>query len=164
MAATYTPIATVTLSSSQQSITLDNIPSTYTHLRLKAVTQATTSGISVQFRLNGDTGNNYNDMNITGNGTNATSSVYSGNNYCNFTWGGAIATGSNWGTNFLDIINYNSGYNKVMISRSGSITNGTSFATHSWSSGSVVNSIYIQTYSDAFSAGSTFTLYGIKAA
>ena len=72
MAITYEPIATTTLGSAQASVSFSSF-SGYTDLVLVCV--ATTASddqfLSVQF--NGDTGSNYSNTYMTGNGSTATS-------------------------------------------------------------------------------------------
>jgi hypothetical protein len=59
MPATYTPISTTTISgSSTSTVTISNIPSTFTDLVVVFGNFQGTSSYSFSLRFNGDTGNN----------------------------------------------------------------------------------------------------------
>ena len=71
--ATYTPIATTTLGSATGAVTFSSIPSIYTDIVL--VCNDIRNGAAVTaIQLNGDTGTNYSQTLVAGNGTSAVSS------------------------------------------------------------------------------------------
>ena len=110
-AATYTPIATTTLGSATGSYTFSSIPQTYTDLVV--VAQATISvaaGSVVQF--NGDTGNNYSYTYISGDGSSASSSRVTNNNYIQT--GGFQSNGTN-GAMITNILNYSNMFPTLLI-------------------------------------------------
>ena len=74
MPATYEPIASTTVSAAAD-VTFSSIPGTYTDL-VFIYSGTATSGPHL-FQFNGDTGTNYSDTHLLGNGTAATSSRYS---------------------------------------------------------------------------------------
>lgn len=162
MAATYDPIATQTLGSSATSVTFSSIPSTYTDLVLVYSAQNNASSANVTtMRFNGDTGTNYSDTYMYGNGTSAATGRDTNQSVMS---AGDIpgTTGSTWSANIINVMNYsNTTTNKTAIMRHN--TNGVTVASVGlWRSTSAINSITL--IANTFSAGSTFSLFGIKAA
>ena len=72
MPATYEPIATTTLASAQSSITFNSF-SGYTDLVLVSNWASANSTAFLNIQFNGDTGNNYSETEIRGDGTSASS-------------------------------------------------------------------------------------------
>lgn len=168
MASTYTPIATTTLSSAANSYTFSSIPSTYTDLVLITNTTAAANA-NLYFRVNGDSGTNYSFTILNGDGTNGNSARSSNNTQGTATWTGATMNNA-WTGGIIHFMNYsNTTTNKTFMSRYGGYSStGGSFETtevvNLWRSTAAINSITIQSLSPNYSIGSTFTLYGIKAA
>jgi hypothetical protein len=159
---TYTPIATQTVSSVATSVTFSSIPSTYTDLVLICNT-VTALGVDIlDLVFNSDTGSNYSSTQISGNGSAASSTRYSNTS--------AMLIGltdSNSNTNISHIMNYsNTTTYKTVLNRANAPTSGLARAEVGlWRSTSAINQILIRSdSSNAISAGSTFTLYGIAAA
>ena len=117
MAATYEPIATTTLGSSQGTITFSSIPSTYTDLVI-VMNYSNGSSEYPSLQFNGDTGNNYSWRDLGGNGTSAVS--YSGSNVASIPFlGYAVAGSTNFGNVIAHINNYaNTTTYKTVIGRS----------------------------------------------
>jgi hypothetical protein len=165
MPSTYDRITTQTLGSAQTDVTLSSIPATYTDLIL-VINAGSSAGADANFRLNGDTGSNYSRTILTGNGTAATSSrtsnaVVGRLNFNAYPNGGAGDT-----IIIAHFMNYsNTTTNKTVISRASNAGLGTDAVVNLWRNTSAINSILVLSTSAAtFIAGSTFTLYGIKAA
>ena len=163
MATTYEPIATTTLSSAAASYTFSSIPSTYTDLVLVINNLHTTNAIDGWFRLNGDTATNYSRTNLNGDGTSATS----GRN-TSVAYGYGILVTNTFSTNILNFLNYsNTTTYKTILMRSNN-TSASGYAATTvdlWrATPAAINSIQIGAVSGNYDIGSTFTLYGIKAA
>lgn len=161
MALTYEPIQTTTLTSAQGIVTFSSIPSTYTDL-VVIITglQSTSSVLDFGIRFNSDSGSNYSDTNIEGNGSTATSGRNS-----NHTQGKLAYFGSTtWvGTLRVNIMNYtNTTTNKTVISRYDIPANQLGAAVNLWRSTAAINSVSFLMTSGNIASGSTFTLYGIK--
>jgi hypothetical protein len=161
MPATYEPIATNTLGSNAASVTFSSIPSTYTDLVLVLNTITSTSSEYMTVTINSDTGSNYSRMNVSGNGT----VVSSGRSSNETVWYIAVET---YGTNSLKFnsithfMNYsNTTTNKTFLSRASHTDLGTDAVVGLWRNTSAINTIKVNSN---FATGSTFTLYGIKAA
>ena len=156
---TYTPIYTTTLGSAQSSVTLNSF-SGYTDLILIASGTVGTDG-AVRFQFNGDTGSNYSSTLLYGNGSSAISVRGS-----NETTGSGGRLGTVVSTSILQFMNYsNSTTYKTVISRGNSSNAIVATQVSLWRSTSAITSILVKPESAAnFDAGSTFTLYGIKAA
>lgn len=163
MPATYEPIATTTISgSSTNSVTFSSIPSTYTDLVLIFSGQFSAEGYLV-YQFNGDTGNNYSETQIRAN-TSGASSGWATNRV--FTFTGATAASNSQFNCITSFQNYsNSTTNKTLLSRANSLTREVGSAVGLWRNTSAITSIRAyELTTNNFVAGSTLTLYGIKAA
>lgn len=164
MAATYTPIASVTLGTTTATVTFSSIPQTYTDLVIsyEGTSAATNGGL----RFNSDTASNYSFQRFFGEGAGG---VASADGAINATYAG-IMIGSTGRTNAVaNIMNYsNTTTYKSTISTG--LTNSAdatkynvSFLTGNWRSTSAITSVSVLSNSGNFSVGSTFNLYGILA-
>ena len=163
MAATYTPIATQTLGSATASVTFSSIAGTYTDLVL-IINSNIPSGASGDGYLtfNGDSGTNYSYTQIYGNGTTATSNRgTSQTNIRAFT--AASATQS---TAIINILSYaNTSTYKTVVGRNNDPSAIAVAVVGLWRNTAAITSLTLSNQAGAnFGAGSTFTLYGIKAA
>jgi hypothetical protein len=169
MTSTYEMIATTTLGSSTQTVTLSSIPATYTDLVLVCSIKGDAASMSVVFRVNGDSGSNYSATYLEGTGSSASSARVSSQTQIPLS--ASISYNStNFGTQIIQAINYsNTTTNKTFIQRfnsaSGGSFPGTGTSVGLWRSTSAINQLdLISTASGQnFVSGSTFTLYGIKA-
>jgi len=162
---TYTPIATTTLGSDTATYTFSSIPSSYTDLVLIMSARTVISDSAIYCQLNGDTGTNYSNTQLLGNGSVANSSRQSSVNQMRI--GNYISSASNtYGVVIANFQNYsNSTTNKTVISRAGAAGGGLVAEVSLWRSTAAINSILLGEESGGnFRSGSTFTLYGISAA
>ncbi len=157
---TMTPIATQTIASNVSSVTFSSIPQTYTDLVLicYAISNTGTNDIGITF--NGDTGSNYSRTFMGGNG----SSAYSGRNTSvTVGYGMFFSTAGVQGN--INIMNYsNATTYKTMMIRAGQAADSTAAAVDLWRSTAAISSVTLTAMANSIAAGSTFTLYGIKAA
>jgi hypothetical protein len=164
---TYEPIATTTLSAVSSSVTLSSIPSTYTDLRAIVYLKSTgTSDYGLRGYINGDTGSNYSETNLQGYGSSAVSSQLSDQPQASYTFTYGF---SNEGALFtFDFMNYtNTNTFKTFLVRNSNVQGSSGSVDASvqlWRSTSAISSLNFFPASNEFAAGSTFTLYGIKAA
>jgi hypothetical protein len=173
MPKTYEPIATYTIASAINTYTFSSIPSTYTDLKLVVNNAAISGGTdnNLTFRLNGDTGSNYSMTNV---GARALSTTpFSGRQSTtsgNINWYTAIGTQA--GIAVADFMNYSNTTTFKTILVNGRVNEGN--ATYSgvevlvnlWrATPAAITSLTLFTVSgNNFANGTTFTLYGIKAA
>lgn len=171
MASTYEPITTTTLGSAQSSVTLGSggtIPSTYTDLILVAqVKTVTYNGVDINVRVgNGsiDAGANYSTTAMYGNGSSASSSRTSSATYFSVD-NLSIMNTSEWTITTLHFQNYsNTTTYKTVLARTSKAGTGVSASVNLWRSTSAIDTIRFLCGADNYASGSTFTLYGIKAA
>jgi hypothetical protein len=162
MPATYEPIATTTLGSAQATVTLSSIPATYTDLILVFRFDKSAADTGSRFTVNNDTGSNYSTTDVRGNGTAASSGRDSTQTFGRYFRGLANTAADN--IVIMQFMNYsNTTTYKTILTRANN-ANGTEANVNLWQSTSAINRIDIITASGTYSAGSTFTLYGIKAA
>lgn len=166
MAATYEPIATATATGSQTAILFTGISQAYTDLVI--VVQATESGADGMVMQVGngsiDTGNNYSFTVLRSNDSAASS--YRVANYNGAQIGVVNSTISSM---IVHLQNYsNTNTYKTMLTRCSNTTwtnNNVYTSVNLWRSTSAINQIQFTNGSNAnHGAGSTFTIYGIKAA
>ena len=158
--ATYTPIATQTLGSSTGSVSFTSIPQTYTDLVLVAATPTTGSGADYYLRFNSDSGSNYSDTRIIGDGSSAAS--YRSSNQTQAIVGTIYPQQGNI---INHIMNYsNATTYKTVLSRGNYAGYLTQANATLWRSTAAITSVYVFAQSGNFATGSTFTLYGISSA
>lgn len=162
---TYEKIATQTLTSGNPNITFSNISSAFTDLVLIGSLQTESAG-AVRARFNGDTGTNYEIMyQSTTSSPGAIQGAFdTAVNGFYLSWHGA-SPATSWCGLVWHIFNYsNTSTYKSALNRFGG-ANEASFHVHNWKSTNAINQIDIINASGVnYIAGSTLTLYGIKAA
>jgi hypothetical protein len=159
MASTYEPIATQTLGSAAASVTFSSISSAYTDLVLICNFKLSVSNQTLNLQFNSDTGTNYSNTSIYGEGTAAASSRST-----SATSASAAYYGSDQTNTIHSIMNYsNATTYKTILSRENTNTYVIARA-QLWRSTSAITSMVISTTSGTINSGSTFTLYGIKSA
>lgn len=164
MAATYEPIATTTVSGTSTTSVTFNSFSGYTDL-IAVVNAGWNSGSDYQaFLLNGDTvwTSSYSSTWLDGDGSSARSGRYTNNGYGLMVPDPYDTTLNNH--TILHFMNYaNTTTYKTILARNNNGLSGTSVSLYR--STSAITSINFRGISStAWKAGSTFTLYGIKAA
>ena len=158
MAATYEPIATQTLTSSQSSVSFTSIPSTYTDLVLVFNGEGTTDD-NVVFRFNSDSGSNYSNTRLSNNGNTPESAGFSNDTWIRYDYRNYLSTARN--TTIYYLMNYsNTNTYKTVLIRNNKGASAIDAAIGLWRSTSAISSIYLGA---PYASGSTFTLYGIKA-
>lgn len=169
MALTYDSIATTTLGSAAASYTFTGISGAYTDLVLIANARSTraTADDSFYLRVNSDTASNYSYTELKGNGTSATSAR--GSSHPAFYAAQNIAAASQPSGVFTPILlNFNNYSNsttyKTILSRNNFAAGEVSAEVGLWRSTSAITSIQVYCAIGNLETGSTFTLYGIKAA
>jgi hypothetical protein len=162
---TYTPLANLTLSSAQSSVTFASLPTSgYRDLVISMNVNTTATGTSlVWYRLNGDSGANYYRQEMR---ANSSSQTASGDTQQSVGFIGTM-NGTTIGSNRYTPINLNwldyrqTDKHKNVLGRfSGANAIVGAFISR-WQNTSAITSILIQADSGSFGAGSTFALYGI---
>jgi hypothetical protein len=159
---TYFPIATTTLGSAAASVTFSSIAGTYTDLVIVINgAYASSDDGSPGLRFNSDTGSNYSETLIDGDGSSASSARDS--NATSAILGSMSATIS---TSIINVMNYaNTTTYKTSISRGNNSANRVRAYVALWRNTAAITSIQIITNGAInFATGSTFTLYGIASA
>ena len=157
---TYTPIASVTLSSAQSSVTFSGIPQTYTDLVLVISGNVNTSG-TVDIRVGNntvDSGSNYSRTYLYGNGTSAISVR---NSNLTETYN-TVGTGTVVGNGTIHFMNYsNTTTNKTFLQRGNDSSLLTVATVSLWRSTSAINIITITGNTNNLNSGTTLNLYGV---
>jgi hypothetical protein len=161
MPSTYTPIATATVSgTSTTSITFSGIASTYTDLILQGNAATISGANSSLVTINADNSAIYSVTYLEGNGSSASSSILTGTGYVYGPSGG-----TSFGTYQFTFPNYsNTNIFKTALARGGPANSSTSAWINLYRSTSAITSLKFEIFGTTLIAGTTMSLYGIKAA
>lgn len=170
MAATYTLIASNTLSSSAASVTFSAIPNTYTDLVLKWSVRGTTSAASVimNININGTALSQSSRTELRGDGATASSARNSGSvtNWISRYADAASATANTFANGEIYIPNYAGSANKVSNVFNANENNSTTAYIETLAqllqNTAAITSIALSMNSGNIDSGSSFFLYGIK--
>lgn len=169
MASTYTPIATTTLGSASATLEFTGISGSYTDLILVASNIVPSTGMDITMQVNSDTGSNYSTTSLNGDGTTARSGRVSSQSKAYVSDYQVGVGGTNPSMFIVNLMNYsNATTYKTFLSRAAiqgaSSTGETNANVSLWRSTSAITSLKLSTSSGTMGVGSTFTLYGVKAA
>jgi len=168
MAITYESIATTTATTASPAVTFSSIPQTFTDLILVVSIRAnsTPTSFGTGIRFNSDTGSNYSRTVLYGSGSSAVS--FRDSSQTRIFYSAGSTTANQFNVIRLNISDYsNTTTYKTVIGRNDDNSDVTSMSAASWRSTNAITSITITPFDDnstGFATGSTFTLYGIKAA
>jgi len=169
----YESIATVTVGAGgSSSISFSSIPSTYKHLQIRAIGRQSgaNTGYAAQLRVNGNSGSNYTQHRLRGNGTTATAAAYTAQTSISIGgWPAANSSASIFGTIIIDILDYTD-TNKYKTIRylQGTDQNSATDSNIFFDSGfmfantNAITQIDIIPDGTSFVQYSQFALYGIK--
>jgi hypothetical protein len=168
----YESISTVTLGSAASTITFSSIPSTYQHLQLRGVVQASTASAleDCTIRINSDTtSSNYYTHRLWGTGASAASQGFAGGGGY-YLYQGVIPANSStniFGALVIDILDYaNTNKNTTTRTLSGVDLNGSgqvALCSGLWLNTAAVNTVTVSIPAGTnFNQYSQFALYGIK--
>lgn len=170
----YESIATTTVGAGGTStITFSSIPSTYKHLEIRSLgANSATNNQYVKLQFNSDTGANYAEHHLSGNGSTVTAGGNPSYNNGGFYWGMGLpgtALSNVFGAGVTTILDY-ANTNKYKTVRSldgfdGNGSGGVEIVSSLWQSTSAITSITLTVNgSNNFAQYSSFALYGIKGA
>lgn len=168
----FESIATVTGTGSSSTITFSSIPSGFRHLQIRGIAQSASSGTdgAMRLQINSDTGTNYSEHYLQGDGSTVSSFGTANNSYIyvarpirNSSYPSTV------GVFIIDILNYTSTSQfKTIRSLSGNDINGAGLLIqHSgnWRSTSAITSISLYDPSSInYTTNTIVALYGIKEA
>lgn len=160
---TYVALDKVTVGTAVSTVTFSSINQGYTDLVVVCNLIASSSTTcSILTTVNGDSGSNYSNTVLTGNGSSASSGRDSSVAFGNV----GYLTSANPTVNIVQYMNYsNATTYKTFLNRSNDISFGTRAGVSLWRNTAAITSITFANNGGVnFAAGSTFSLYGIKAA
>ena len=167
--ATYTPIATQTLASNTATITFSSIPQTYTDLII-AINSGGSVNLDFDMQFNGDSGSssgtNYSGTGLGGTGSSVYPSSIANSNAIRLDQTGYMTT-TVVANAIAHIMNYsNTTTYKTVLAHTNNANAGTGITVGLWRNTAAVNQIAFSNFGGGatYITGSTFTLYGIKAA
>jgi hypothetical protein len=165
IASTYEPIATYTATGTISNYTFSSIPSTYTDLKLVISPFISTGIDDVRIRFNGDTATNYSAVLVRGSGSATVTALDNNATYIGWLDYANSSTTTDMSLSIIDIMSYtNTSVYKTVLSKHGLPAAFVTATVGLWRSTAAINSITIIGGAASITSGSTFTLYGIKAA
>lgn len=163
----WTPLANITLTGTQTTVTFSSISGSYRDLILVgANVLSSTNNEHMQFRINSDSGANYNMVTARGDGSSTASSSSSNTTEANF--GTFVMPNTTSPSNFvLHFLDYSAtDKHKTVLARSDNANStfpGASMTAIRWASTSAITSITLRFQSTAtYAVGSSFALYGVS--
>ena len=100
----YESIATFSATGSETTFTFTSIPNTYQHLQLRAIFQRNGgTQLDVGIRFNSDTGSNYSQHYLSGDGSTASASGAASSSYVSIGVGPGTSTSNMFGVSIIDI-------------------------------------------------------------
>tara|TARA_R110000822_G_scaffold231076_1_gene363134 strand:+ start:1027 stop:1524 length:498 start_codon:yes stop_codon:yes gene_type:complete len=161
---TYEPIATTTLGTATNSYTFTSISGSYTDLVLVVRGQFASGTDYPVYQFNSDTTNSYSETTLRGEGTTAQSSRAANRAFT--TTNSYGATTSQPFMFYSHIMNYSNTHSyKTLLTRWSNSAVEVAALVGLWRKTNAITSIKVYGLTgNTFAVGSTFTLYGIKAA
>ncbi len=166
------PIAMVNIGTNTSTITFNSIPDTYKHLQLRGImrTSRTAGNDLLSMRFNNDSGGNYSDHALGGDGSTAYTDKNVSASFINVQRSSSNFNGSNiFGVYVIDILDYTStSKNKTTRALGGYDANGSGeiyLNSGLWrNSSTAINRIdlILPSYTTNFTQYSQFALYGIN--
>jgi hypothetical protein len=162
------PISYTQIASTSSGVSFNVLPTWAKDLRIVIQSRNTGTNGAMNIYFNGDVGSgNYSTTFFQGDGTSATSSRNSSQNYFTPTMS-AISTdvAGIFTTLTVDILNWQSSNFKTILWRYAGDKNGsgtTRLDVSLWRSTAAITAFNFSPSANAFDAGSTFSMYGIKA-
>lgn len=160
---TYIPLANITLGSAASTVTFTSINQTYRDLILVATGNVTSSN-NAGFRLNNDSGANYEFDSLNGDGFSS---------YGNGGESTAISMGINaWNTtaenqrtiSIVHFMDYTQAKRKMVLMRTDRPNNYVELRSACWKNNAAISTITVLPFGGTtFTATSTFALYGVTA-
>jgi hypothetical protein len=171
-AGAYELIATQLITANTADLTFASIPQTYKHLQIRYVARGNNNVTNLRFRLNSDSGTNYSNHSLFGNG----SGVFSDNDTnstsmqtTEFAHDGVLA--NVFGPGVFDFLDYSSASKNTTMrglagqdSANGDLTPRIRLRSAVWRNTAAVTSLTVFTDSGTgrFVSGSRFSLYGLR--
>ncbi len=168
MPSTYEKIQTTTIGTATATVDFTSIPGTYTDLVIIMNAGVTSGADSAYMRFNSDTGNNYNIAELYGTGSTAAAQSDHVRSNIIITFSNDVGGPTITQAATINIMSYaQTTYHKCVIMNSGTPSNssypGVSYFGNVWNNTGAITAVRIYT-ANTFVSGSTFSLYGIKAA
>lgn len=167
MAVTYEPIASTTLGSDSASASFSSIVGTYTDLILIAniiTTRGSGTSESIYLTVNSDTGSNYSATALRGNGS-AASSYRESSTTAIYLGEAGITSATDYALFRISLMSYaNTSVNKTVLSEFAHPGSFVGRHVGLWRSTSAITSVSLRTNTNNIKAGSSLSLFGVKAA
>lgn len=157
---TYDLLDSQVLSTSAASVTFSSIPATYRDLVL-VVEVSASSASAIVLRINSDTGNNYSNVRMGGNGSTTVSSTQTTSFFSASSYG---TVGTDKSTVIWRLLDYSAtDKHKSALCRFDRASTGVTATASRWANTAAITALELNTLGNPdFAIGSTFYLYGIS--
>lgn len=164
MAFTYEPIQTTTLGSNTQEVSLTSIPSTYTDFRVVINAKFTSTTGNCVVRVNSDSGSNYCFQRLTGSGS-AAAAARGDSQSSLLNMFDLENPNTNYRVSTFDFLGYtNTSIHRGVLSEVATDDYVKGYVSYWMNTSSAITSVSFSVGPAYFVSGSTFTVYGVKAA
>lgn len=158
---TYTLLNQITLAASSSIITFSNIPQNFEDLVLVSSLSVST-GTTIFYRFNGDSGTNYNTIAMTGAQGQARSQASANRNDINVSWYVGLAANEQV-NGILQIFDYPEIDKHKPILQRMNQTGEVAATAGRWANTAAITSVSVIPNVGTLNTGSTFSLYGVFA-
>jgi hypothetical protein len=161
------PLGEFTLASTQATVEFTNIPQTYRNLQIRGIMRNNDSvNASTMIQVNSDTGNNYANHGLSGDGASASSYAVTSTNSGALSISTISGSGSNtFGVAIYDLLEYkNTNTYKTIRCLTGADNNGSGtlrLTSGVWQNTNAITSIQIKPTAGSWVANTQFALYGV---
>jgi hypothetical protein len=163
----YESIATANGTGASGVITFSSIPSIYQHLQIRWIDKSSGSGSYNFLNFNSDTGSNYANHYLYGDGADDLAGADTTQTKINLYGSLVTSSAANvYAAHVVDILDYaNTNKYKTVRALGGQDSNGSGvifLSSGLWQSTAAINSLTITANTDNFTTASQFALYGLK--
>jgi hypothetical protein len=168
MPGSYESIATVSVGAGgASSVTFSSIPSTYSHLQIRAIAKSSSTGTYWFMRFNSDTATNYSVHELYGTGTSALAYGAANTTSVEIYYSIETSTASNvFAASVIDILDYGNTNKFKTVRKLGGTENnsagGIDISSGAWRSTNAITSISFTPNTGNFAQYSYFALYGVN--
>lgn len=158
----WTPLANTTVSSSTTTITFSAISGSYRDLVFVYSSPTQTAQVRPLIRFNSDSGANYNEIRMVGNGSATSSAAFSGSH---FDATGFFASYNSQFTVLGQVLDYSAtDKHKTVLFRADGSSEATIAEAGRWANSAAVTTVsFVSANGSSFPTGLTIALYGVSA-
>lgn len=158
----WTPLANTTVSGSTTTITFSSISNSYRDLVIVYSSPSQGSQVRPLIRFNSDSGSNYNEIRMVGNGSSTSSAAFSGSH---FDATGFFSSYNDPFTILANVLDYSAtDKHKSVLFRADGASQATVGEMGRWANTAAITTVsFVSANGSSFPTGLTIALYGVSA-